>query len=143
MKKSMKKVLVAGTFDLLHPGHISLLKFASKFGDVYVIIARDENVKTLKGFYPVYDEKERKEIVSSLKYVKKAILGDKKDFLKPVKKIKPDVIILGYDQSVDKDKIKEELEKIGIKPKIIRYKPRNPKKWKSSKIIKRILKRFK
>ncbi len=137
-----KKVFVAGTFDLLHPGHIRFLKRASQYGNVFVVIARDENVKRIKGFYPVYNEKERKEIIESLKYVKKVYLGDKKDFSKPLKRIKPDIIVLGYDQKID-EKILKEYKKINPKVKIIKLKSYKKEMWKSSKIIERILKRFK
>ena len=38
-----KKVLIAGTFDILHPGHIYLIQEAAKLGDVYVVVATDMN----------------------------------------------------------------------------------------------------
>jgi len=41
--KIAKKVLIAGTFDLIHPGHIYLINEAAKLGDVYVIVATDKN----------------------------------------------------------------------------------------------------
>ncbi len=43
MIKIAKKVLIAGTFDLIHPGHIFLINEAAKLGDVYVIVATDKN----------------------------------------------------------------------------------------------------
>ncbi len=103
------KVVVAGTFDILHPGHIYFLKEASSHGDLHVIIARDENVKKIKGKKPIFNENERKLIIESIKFVKKAYLGDKKDFFKVIEKIEPDIIFLGPDQ--DKEWVELELQK--------------------------------
>jgi FAD synthetase len=112
------KVLVAGTFDILHPGHIYLLEEASKLGDVYVIIARDRNVEKLKGSLPVFNEEERKAMVESVRYVKKAVLGDTGNFFKCVLEIDPDVIFLGPDQN--ERWVKTELELNGLKARIVR-----------------------
>ena len=55
-----KRVLCCGTFDYLHPGHISFLKQAARLGtELFVVVARDENVKRLKGRYPDHGEEER------------------------------------------------------------------------------------
>lgn len=112
------KVLVAGTFDILHPGHIYLLEEASKLGDVYVIIARDRNVEKLKGSLPVFNEEERKAIVESIRYVKKAVLGDTGNFFRPVLEIDPDIIFLGPDQN--EKWVRTELELNGLKARIVR-----------------------
>src|SRR3989339_2153850 len=97
----MKKVLVFGTFDIFHYGHLQLLKQAKKLGDqLTVVIARDENVIKIKKIKPYHTEKERMEIMKSLKMIDSAILGDKKDVYKVIKQEKPDVIALGYDQNV-------------------------------------------
>jgi FAD synthetase len=112
------KVLVAGTFDILHPGHIYLLEEASKLGDVYVIIARDRNVEKLKGSLPVFNEEERKVMVESIRYVKKAVLGDTGNFFRPVLEIGPDIILLGPDQN--ERWVKTELELNGMKARIVR-----------------------
>ena len=94
----MMRVLVAGTFDILHPGHIYLLEEARKLGNVTAIIARDENVKRIKGKPTVFNEDERRLIVGSLKMVESAVLGDPDDFFAKVKEIQPDIILLGPDQ---------------------------------------------
>ncbi|MEM0174412.1 MAG: DUF357 domain-containing protein, partial [Sulfolobaceae archaeon] len=104
------KVFVAGTFDILHPGHIEFLKEASKLGRVYAVVARDINVKKMKGREPINNEEQRLEIVKSIRYVYQAILGDPNDILKSVERVKPDIIFLGPDQQVDEKKLAEELE---------------------------------
>ncbi|MHC1604422.1 MAG: adenylyltransferase/cytidyltransferase family protein [Candidatus Methanofastidiosia archaeon] len=111
------KVLVAGTFDIIHPGHIYLLSEAGKIGDVYVIVARDSNVSKIKGRNPVFNENERKLIVENLKMVKKAILGDSNGLFKKVEEIRPDIIFLGPDQ--DDAWIMEKIKKSNLDIKVM------------------------
>ncbi|WP_292320654.1 DUF357 domain-containing protein [Caldisphaera sp.] len=120
------KVFVAGTFDILHPGHIHLLKFASQFGKVYVVIARDINAYKNKGRPTILDENTRLEMVSSIKYVYRAMLGDEKDIIKPIETIKPDVIVLGPDQPIPEEKLASLVEaRINYKPVIVRFKEKD------------------
>ena len=95
----MKKVLIAGTFDIIHPGHINLIKQARGLGDfLVVIVARDQNVKKMKGLLPHFNEEERLNRLAQLNLVEKVVLGDLRDPYKIIKEEKPDVIALGYDQ---------------------------------------------
>ncbi len=96
-----KRVMCFGTFDLLHPGHLFFLQKARAQGDeLFVIIARDARRAKISGSAPVHSEKERQIMIEALKPVTKAILGDKKDMLVPLKKYKPAVVVLGHDQTV-------------------------------------------
>ena len=55
------RVLCCGTFDYLHPGHLSFIEQAAALGDeLFAVVARDENVKIIKGHYPDHSEVERK-----------------------------------------------------------------------------------
>lgn len=67
----MKKVIVNGTFDVLHIGHIALLNYAKSLGDQLVVaIDSDERVKRLKGNNrPVNNAQEREFILANLKAV--------------------------------------------------------------------------
>ena len=68
----MKKIMVFGTFDVLHKGHINFFKQAKKHGDhLLVVVARDKTVSLIKGIKPHYDEKER--LKSVKKYVDKVV----------------------------------------------------------------------
>ncbi|MEA1994059.1 MAG: adenylyltransferase/cytidyltransferase family protein [Euryarchaeota archaeon] len=134
------KVTVAGTFDIIHPGHIYFLKEASEYGDLHVIIARDKNVKKEKGKRPVFNENERKLIIESMKFVKKAYLGALNDFFKITEKIDPDIIFLGPDQN--KEWVENEIRKRKLHSKIIQLKVR--KNYSSSgtkEILHRVYKR--
>ena len=117
-----KKVVVAGTFDILHPGHIELLRFASTLGKVYVIVARDDNALRDKGRRPVLDERSRLAMISSIKYVYEAVLGDEVDYLKPIERIRPDYIVLGPDQPFDEERLADEVERrTGKRPLVLRF----------------------
>lgn len=65
----MKKVLVAGFFDLFHSGHARFLEEASSYGLLSTVVGSDENSLINKGKRPVYTQKERCYILSSLKFV--------------------------------------------------------------------------
>ncbi|MEM5798011.1 MAG: adenylyltransferase/cytidyltransferase family protein [Candidatus Aenigmatarchaeota archaeon] len=98
MKK--KRVLVGGTFNVLHPGHIFFLKKAKMLGDeLIVVLANDKTArKNGKLFSPA---SERKRLLSSLKFVDKVVIGAwPKNEEKFVKKFKPDIIAIGYDQKI-------------------------------------------
>ncbi len=62
-------IYVGGTFDLLHEGHIELLREASKFGKVVVALNTDDFCKRYKGKKPVLPYSERKILLESVKYV--------------------------------------------------------------------------
>lgn len=114
MKKT-RKVLVAGTFDLIHPGHIYLFNEAAKVGDVYVIVATDNNRELYSGERPIIPEQQRLEVVKNIKNVKEARLGrSDNDTLKTVEEINPDIILLGPDQKYDLNTLKEGLKRKGL-----------------------------
>ncbi len=146
MLEIKKKIVITGTFDLVHPGHTFLIKEASKLGEVYVIVARDINVKKFKGESPIIPEDQRLEMVQNLKNVKKAIFGKiNSDYLKIIEEINPDIIMLGPNQKVTIKMIKDGLKKKGLeKIKIIRLeKFYNKHKFHSSTLIKeKIIKDF-
>ena len=94
------RVLLFGTFDHFHPGHAFFIAEAMKRGDVTVIVARDRNVERIKGKASVQDEAQRAQIVREHFPKVSVALGDPDDFLVPVRSIKPDLILLGYDQGL-------------------------------------------
>jgi len=132
----MKKTMAFGSFDILHDGHKHYLKEAKSFGDyLIVVVARDSNIMRFKGKKPVNNEQQRLKNIKKLKFVDKAVLGNKQDILKVLEKYKPDIICLGYDQkTIDENKLKGELEKRSLKAKIVRCRPFKPEVYKSSKI---------
>lgn len=125
----MKKVMVFGTFDILHPGHEHFLKKAKSYGDLMIVVARDKTVKSVKGKLPRNSEKIRIKNLLRLGIADKVILGNIKDKLKVVLVHKPDIICLGYDQTHFVDALKSlEFKRI----KIIRLRPYRKDLYKSS-----------
>ncbi|MFA6588272.1 MAG: adenylyltransferase/cytidyltransferase family protein [Patescibacteria group bacterium] len=130
----MKKVVVTGTFDHLHKGHLFLFKKAKALGDhLTVVIARDKTVKQIKGEKPWQKEKTRLNAIKKVKWVDRVILGKtSKNKLKIIQELKPDILALGYDQMAFTQKIRLELKKRGLKTKVIRLPAFKPKIYKSS-----------
>ena len=72
----MKTVMCAGTFDIIHPGHLYYLSEAKKFGDrLVVVVARASTSQKVKNKISVHNEIERLEAIRSLSIVDKAVLG--------------------------------------------------------------------
>lgn len=92
------KVLVFGTFDDLHPGHCFVLQSAAKRGDLHVIVAKDSTVQQVKGHLPKQPEQERMAAIQQQFPQAVVLLGHETDYLEPVRKVQPDLILLGYDQ---------------------------------------------
>ncbi|MGD0729574.1 MAG: adenylyltransferase/cytidyltransferase family protein [Candidatus Micrarchaeaceae archaeon] len=140
----MKIVLAFGSFDFIHPGHLSYLAEAKKLGDkLIVIVSRDSSIRMIKHTNPLFDEKARVKMISSLKMVDKAVLGNKlnepSDIYNIFKKYRPDVIALGYDQKANITEMRRQLVRYGINARIIRLHTKvNPRIYKSSKLVKRL-----
>ena len=128
-----KRVLCCGTFDYLHPGHESFLKQAAKLGDeLVVVVARDENVKRLKGRGPDHKEEVRRARVEGLGIAQKVQLGYAgKNLLQVVRDLAPDIIALGYDQGRPLG-----LDSAFPSCEIVVLDPHHPERFKSSFIRK-------
>ncbi len=124
-----KRVLCCGTFDYLHPGHIFFLEQARALGtELVVVVARDENVKRIKGAYPDHVEEQRKARIVELDLAIEVKLGyPGGNFLKVVEEIDPDIIALGYDQ-----KAPSGLREAFPDCEIVVLQPHHPQKYKSS-----------
>jgi FAD synthetase len=121
-REQIKVVLVGGVFDLLHVGHIHTLKSAKLLGDVLIIVvATDSTVSGLKKNRKIYhDEKSRLELVSSIKFVDKAVIGRKKSIYDTVEFVRPDIIALGYDQIHDEIAMKKNCFDRGLNLDVVR-----------------------
>lgn len=100
MKQVMetKQIFTNGCFDVLHRGHIELLKFCKSLGYVTVGLNSDNSVSRLKGQNrPVNAERDRKYLLEALKYVDKVIVFDEDTPLRLIQELKPNVIVKGGD----------------------------------------------
>lgn len=126
----VRRVVCAGTFDYLHDGHENFLRQAKSLGDeLIVIVARDETVRRIKGFYPSHAEELRRSSVEGTGIPDQVILGNLDiDIFQIIDTLKPDVIALGYDQRVSEEKIRERFPLTSV----LRLDPYHPDRFKSS-----------
>ncbi len=129
MNQKKKRVVCAGTFDHLHPGHIDFLKQAKALGDeLIVIVARDENVQKIKGIKPE-NEDYRKASLEKSGIPDRVVLGNLGvNPLSILSELLPDVVALGYDQRVSQ----KDIESILPGCEVVRMKPFHPDLFKSS-----------
>jgi rfaE bifunctional protein nucleotidyltransferase chain/domain len=107
----MKRVMVNGTFDVLHRGHLDLLRYARQQGDqLLVAIDTDRRVKELKGnSRPINNEADRKLMLYSLRDVDIVMLFDStKELIQIMEDFKPDVYVKGSDWKHDKGSTAEQ-----------------------------------
>ena len=129
-----KIVLAGGVFDIIHPGHIHTLNDAKKLGDVLVVVvATDKTAIKMKKRKPLHSAKLRQELVSSLTMVDLCIVGDEEDIFKTVDLVKPQIIVLGYDQSHQEKFIIDGCKKINLDVRVARLE--SPRPETSSSVI--------
>ena len=96
----MNKVFVNGTFDVLHPGHIALLRYAVDMGQyLLVAIDSDRRVQELKGAgRPFFDSADRKFILESINGVDEVTVFDSDQELEDIiRTYAPDIMVKGSD----------------------------------------------
>ena len=97
----MTKLIVNGSFDILHIGHLRLLEHARSFPNsyVYVLIDSDRRIKKLKGLdRPVNNEYERASMLTALKAVDRVDIFDSDEELENyIKNYDPDIMVKGSD----------------------------------------------
>ena len=123
LKKSPTKkiVLAGGVFDIIHPGHIHTLNAAKALGGILVVaIATDKTAKKMKKRSPLHNQELRRELVSCLSMVDKAIVGHEDDIFQTVKEVKPNIIVLGYDQIHQEKFISDGCKRINLDVEIVR-----------------------
>ena len=96
----MKTVIVNGTFDILHPGHVRMLNTARSLGDYLIVcIDTDRRVKELKGDKrPINDQNFRRVMLQNLKAVDIVEFFDSREqLIDLIKLYKPDIMVKGSD----------------------------------------------
>lgn len=134
----MTRIMIFGTFDMIHPGHEDLFRQARALAtEPYLIVsvARDSAVERIKGVPPQHREAERLALVSAHPLVDTALLGDEVGFIEHIQKSDPAIIALGYDQQGEYvERLESALETAGMHVKVMRLEPYHPEVYKTSKL---------
>jgi cytidyltransferase-like protein len=120
-----KKVVATGCYDWFHSGHVRFTEEASAFGDLYVCLGNDANVRLLKGEgHPLLSEAERRYVLGSIKFVKQALVTTGSGWVDAdpeIRRLQPDIYIVNEDG--DKGGKSEYCEKLGIEYRVLKRTP--------------------
>jgi cytidyltransferase-like protein len=120
-----KKIVATGCYDWFHSGHVRFTEEVSAYGDLYVIIGHDANIRLLKGEgHPLLPQEERRYVVGSIKFVKQALISSGDGWLDAdpeIKRLKPDIYAVNEDG--DKGGKREYCQKLGIEYLVLKRTP--------------------
>lgn len=107
----MKRVITYGTFDLLHYGHINLLRRAKQYGDYLIVALSTEEFNLLKGKKSFFDYEKRKQLLEAIRYVDLVIPENSwEQKIDDVKTYHVDTFVMGGDWTGKFDYLKEYCE---------------------------------
>jgi cytidyltransferase-like protein len=122
---AQKKVIATGCFDWFHSGHVRFAEEASGYGDLYICLGSDANVRLLKGEgHPLLSEAERRYVVGSIKFVKQALITTGSGWLDAdpeIRRLKPDIYVVNDDG--DKGGKRDYCQKLGLEYLVLKRKP--------------------
>ena len=120
-----KKVIATGCYDWFHSGHVRFTEEASAYGDLYVCLGSDANVRLLKGEgHPLLSEAERRYVLGSIKFVKQALVTTGSGWVDAdpeIKRLKPDIYVVNEDG--DKGGKREYCAQLGIEYLVLKRTP--------------------
>ena len=95
----MRRIITFGTFDVFHVGHLRILERARKLGDYLLVgVSTDELNYAKKGRNPFYNQNERMEIISVIRYVDEVFLEESLEFKRHyIQTYQADVLVMGDD----------------------------------------------
>jgi len=135
------RVMLFGTFDMIHEGHEQLFAQARSLAArpyLIVSVARDAVVTRIKGHMPRRPEEERARALAAHPLVDEAVLGDREGYLSHIRAARPDVIALGYDQEGEYvEHLADDVQQAGIHARIVRLDAFQPDTYKTSKLAAR------
>jgi cytidyltransferase-like protein len=120
-----KKVVVTGSYDWFHSGHVRFFEEVSAYGDLHVVVGHDANIRLLKGDgHPLVPQEERRYVVGSIKFVKEALISTGHGWLDAdpeIKQLKPDIYAVNEDG--DKGGKREYCQQARIEYLVLKRKP--------------------
>lgn len=135
----MTRIMIFGTFDIVHPGHEDFFKQARALaGDPYLIVsvARDSAVERVKGAKPRNAQEERLRVIAANPLVDSALLGDEEGYMEHIIRADPAIIALGYDQTGEYvEHLEESLQTAHLQTRVVRLQAYKPEIYKTSKLL--------
>lgn len=120
-RSSLRVILAGGVFDVIHPGHVHTLRAARNLGDVLVVVvATERTAERMKKRRPLHDQDQRRDLVGALSIVDACLVGDEKDIFRTAKRVRPEIIALGYDQAHQEKFITDGCKRINLDVKVAR-----------------------
>lgn len=120
-----KKVVVTGCYDWFHTGHVRFTEEVSAYGDLYVIVGHDANIRLLKGAgHPLFSQEERRYVIGSIRHVKQALISSGNGWLDAdpeIRQLKPDIYAVNEDG--DKGGKREYCERMGMEYLVLKRAP--------------------
>jgi len=120
-----KKVVVTGAYDWFHSGHVRFLEEVGAYGNLYVVVGHDANIRLLKGNgHPLFPQAERRYVVGSVKFVTQALISSGDGWLDAdpeIRTIKPDIYVVNEDG--DKGGKREYCRQLGIEYLVLKREP--------------------
>jgi cytidyltransferase-like protein len=121
----IKKVIVTGCYDWLHSGHVRFFEEVSTYGDLYVVLGHDANIRSLKGEgHPLFPQDERRYMVGAIRFVKQALIASGQGWIDAdpeIQWLKPDIYAVNEDG--DRGGKREYCAERGIEYRVLRREP--------------------
>jgi cytidyltransferase-like protein len=120
-----ERVVVTGCYDWLHSGHVRFFEEVSSYGQLYVIVGHDANIRLLKGAgHPLLSQEERRYMVSSIRYVTGALISSGDGWLDAdpeIRRLRPAIYAVNEDG--DRGGKREYCEKMGLRYLVLKRVP--------------------
>jgi len=121
-----KRVLVTGSFDWFHTGHIRFFEEVAELGDLYAVVGHDANIRLLKGDgHPLFPEEQRRYLVYAIRHVKQSFISSGNGWLDAepeIRKIKPHIYAVNEDG--DRPEKRRYCEAHGIEYRVLKRIPK-------------------
>lgn len=132
------RIMVFGTFDMIHEGHVDLFRQARALSPephLIVSVARDESATRIRGYSPRNSEEKRRSVLEQHSLVDEAVLGDCEGYISHINACRPDIIALGYDQKGEYvEFLERDIRAAGLSIRIVRLNSYMPGTFKTSKL---------
>lgn len=120
-----KRVVATGCYDWVHSGHVRFFEEVSTYGDLYVIVGHDTNIRLLKGAgHPLFPQEERRYVVGSIRYVTQALITSGEGWLDAnpeIQRLQPDIYAVNEDG--DRGGKREYCAELGIQYLVLKRTP--------------------